>query len=184
MMKPYDTVFDFLSAEFKKAEVPFVLIAGFAVNYYKVARQTGDIDLMIAVQDFEKAAEILRKGQYKQTFKNETFAWFEDSPIYRIGIDTLFVAPETLQSMISEGTKAVIAGAEVIVPSLQHLIALKLHSIKSNTRRELIDLIDVYYLVRAHGINVYADDFKQLCETYANKEIYQKIVNAVQEKGQ
>jgi len=32
------------------------LIGGFAVNYYKVARYTADVDFLIAEEDFEKVS--------------------------------------------------------------------------------------------------------------------------------
>src|SRR3989338_6730181 len=135
-MKKHATVFDFISEEFKKANLPFVLVGGFAVNYYKVARQTGDVDLMVCVSDFDKAKKILEGGGYEETFRNELFAWFENSRQYRMGIDLLFADEATLKNIILDGTKAEIAGAECVIPSLSHLIALKLHAIKSSPRRE------------------------------------------------
>lgn len=41
------TIFHLISEIFKKNNVNSVLIGGFAVNYYKVTRQTADIDFLI-----------------------------------------------------------------------------------------------------------------------------------------
>ena len=42
----YPTIFHLISTEFEKAEIPHVLIGGFAVNYYGVTRQTVFMDII------------------------------------------------------------------------------------------------------------------------------------------
>jgi hypothetical protein len=42
----YPTVFHLISAVSKKTGVFCILIGGFAVNYYKVTRQTADVDFL------------------------------------------------------------------------------------------------------------------------------------------
>jgi len=50
----YSTVFHLVSDVFRKAGVDTVLIGGFAVNHYKVTRQTIDIDFLCTKEDFDK----------------------------------------------------------------------------------------------------------------------------------
>ena len=55
----YPTVFHLISTVVDKADVHCVLIGGFAVNYYKVTRQTADVDFLITENDFKKILEAI-----------------------------------------------------------------------------------------------------------------------------
>jgi hypothetical protein len=67
----YPTVFHLISTKFKKAEIPSVLIGGFALNYYGVTRQTADVDFLITEEDITKALRLLEKAGYKQRFRQQ-----------------------------------------------------------------------------------------------------------------
>ena len=54
MEMKYRSVFHLLANELGKAKISFVLIGGFAVNYYKATRFTGDVDILIDEKDFQK----------------------------------------------------------------------------------------------------------------------------------
>ena len=63
------------------------------------------------------------------------------------------------------------------MPSLQHLIAMKLHAIRQNpTQREPKDLQDIFELIAENGVNVQEKSFRELCLKYGTQELYQKIV--------
>lgn len=129
----YPTIFHLISAEFKKAKVLHILIGGFAVNYYGVSRQTADADFLIAQEDIDKATEILKKAGYKEGLgQRGVFVKLEESKSYLLDIDFVLVDKETLDGILKEGKIFKISGKTFIVPSLNHLIALKLHSIKFN----------------------------------------------------
>ena len=42
-MRKYDNVYELIATEFKKAEIAFVLIGGYAVNAYHFTRVTKDM---------------------------------------------------------------------------------------------------------------------------------------------
>ena len=70
-----------------------------------------------------------------------------------------------------------IAGRKFTVPSVEHLIALKLHSIKNNPKlRENKDMADIVELIGVNKIEVRKDSFRDLCLKYGNKELYDKIL--------
>lgn len=56
----YPTIFHLISYILQKAGVGVVLIGGFAVNHYKVTRQTVDIDFLCT-----KELKRLRKEMYE-----------------------------------------------------------------------------------------------------------------------
>lgn len=176
----YRTVFHLISAVSKKAGVSCVLIGGFAVNYYKVTRQTADVDFLITKEDFEKILNFLEKAGYKQGFAQEVFTQFKSSRSYLMDIDFMFIDKETLAKIMKDGKEISIAGQKFIVPSLDNLIALKLHSIKYNPKlREGKDLSDIIDLIRVNKINFKDKKFRELCLKYGTEEIYNKILENV-----
>ena len=62
-------VHQLVSTEFKKAGIPFLIVGGFAVNYHKVARSTGDFDLLMREADYPRALGILEQAGYREVRK-------------------------------------------------------------------------------------------------------------------
>lgn len=176
----YPTIFHLVSVVFNKADISCVLIGGFAVNYYKVTRQTADVDFLITKNDFEKIAGLLEKLGYKQDYKQEVFTRLKGSASYLMDLDFMFVDKQTLGKIIKDGKKVSIAGQKFIVPSLNHLIALKLHAIKYNPKiRESQDLADIIELIRINNVETNSNEFKKLCLKYGTEKLYSKILEKV-----
>lgn len=158
-----------------------VLIGGFAVNYYKYTRQTVDVDFLIKEQDFPKMLALLTAAGYKMDYSQEVFARFisPQSPLL-MDIDFMFIDEETLAKIIKDSQKINIAGCEFRIPSLEHLIALKLHAVKYNPKLRLAkDIPDIINLVKINKVDVKDEKFKELCLKYATQEIYEKIVEGI-----
>lgn len=170
------SIFHLISNFTKEEGVPCILIGGFAVNYYKVMRQTADIDLLMAKEDFEKILIFLQRAGYKKDFVQDHFAQLKSTRLSLMDVDLMFVDRETLNKILKESQKIKIAKQELLVPSLFHLIALKLHSIKHNPKIRLTkDLPDIINLIRINELDVQDEKFKELCLKYGDSEIYQKI---------
>lgn len=175
------TVFHLIAELTHKEGVSCILIGGFAVNYYKVTRQTSDVDFLITKEDFDKIFGFLEKAGYKQILTQDTFAQLASSRSSLLDIDFMFIDQETLAKIMSEGQQLKIAGQRFIVPSLNHLIALKLHSIKYNPKIRLSrDLPDIINLIRINEVNIKDRKFKELCVKYGTEEIYHKILEYLQ----
>lgn len=176
----YPTVFHLISDLTEKNKISCVIIGGFAVNYYKVGRQTVDVDMLITREDFEKITIVLHKAGYQKNYIQETFAKFTDEKANLMDIDFMFVNKGTLERIIADGKKISIAGQKVMVPSLNNLIALKLHSLKYNYKiREIKDLPDIVNLIRVNKISYKSKEFKGLCLKYGTAEIYERILKAL-----
>jgi len=174
--KKYPTIFHLLSDIFSKAGVACVLIGGFAVNYYKVSRQTADIDFLITREDFEGILGLLEKEGFKKDYEQDVFARVLGDKFYMMDVDFMFVDKNTLDKIIEKGKEISIARQKFIIPSLNHLIALKLHAIKYNPNiREYKDLPDIIQLVRINKLKVNDAEFKGLCFKYGTEELYNKI---------
>lgn len=176
----YPTAFHLISDIIKKKSIPCVLIGGFAVNYYKVTRQTADIDFLITKEDFEKISGLLKKTGYKKNYAKEVFTRFRSNGLYLLDIDFMFVDKDTLAKIIKNGKRISIARQNFIIPSLENLIALKLHSLKNNIKiRQSKDLPDIIDLVRINKIDYKNKRFKELCVKYGTKEIYNQILDMI-----
>ena len=174
------SVFHLISEVTQKAGVSCILIGGFAVNYYKVTRQTADVDFLITKEDFTKISGFLEEAGYKQILAQEAFVQLKSGHLPLLDIDFMFVDQDTFKKIKSESQQLKIAGQHFIVPSLNHLVALKLHSIKHNSKIRLTrDLPDIVNLIRINKVNVEAKEFKELCLKYGTEEIYQRICEAI-----
>jgi hypothetical protein len=175
------SVFHLISDVTHEEGVSCVLIGGFAINHYRVTRQTADVDFLITKEDFDKISGFLEKAGYKKALLQENFAQFQSSRLSLLDVDFMFVDRETLAKIMKEGQRFRIAGETFTVPSLYHLIALKLHSIKNNPKLRMTrDLPDIINLIRVNKINVHDKEFKDMCLKYGTVEICDQIMKAAQ----
>ncbi len=176
----YPTIFHLACEVFKKEGVYAVLIGGFAVNYYKVTRQSADVDFLISENDFKKILPLFKGQGYKLDYTQEVFARLKSDNFYLMDIDFMFVDKDTLHKIIKAGKEVPIAGQKFILPSLGHLIALKLHSLKYNPKlRENKDLSDIVELIRVNKMQAKTKEFKELCLKFGTKELYDKILQKI-----
>ncbi|MFH1360858.1 MAG: nucleotidyl transferase AbiEii/AbiGii toxin family protein [Candidatus Omnitrophota bacterium] len=174
------SVFHLIRKITHQKNVACVLIGGFAVNHYKVTRQTVDVDFLIVKEDFEKVQSALKDAGYRQSSVQENFTQLESARLSLRNIDFMFVDRSTLDKIIKKAQPLTIAGQKFLVPSLNHLIALKLHSIKNNEKLRLLkDLPDIVSLIRKNEVNVESKEFKDLCLKYGTEGLYQKICEAI-----
>ena len=175
------SVFHLISDITEKEDVPCVLIGGFAVNYYKVSRNTNDIDFLLMEEDFKKISHYLDEAGYKQISSHENFAQFKSTRLSLMNVDFMFVEKETLTKILNESREIKIAHQKFIVPSVEHLIALKLHAIKYQEKlRFYKDFPDILNLIKANQINIKNENFKIICLKFGSQEIYQKILEALE----
>ena len=174
----YGNIFQLISDVFQKAEVSCVTIGGFAVNHYQFSRATADIDFMMVEEDFDKALPLLETAGCTLACRTSLFATLKAEVPPFIEVDILFIDRKTLDGISKEGHTGEITGVKFIFPSLEHLIASKLHAFKNNpVHREGRDLRDIIELIKQNKIDIRSESFHELCLKYGNEEIYQKIKN-------
>lgn len=173
----YLNTFEFLSNEAQKKKISCILIGGFAINFYNVARQTVDVDFLITKNDFEKLLPALEEQGYKVSAQSEVFINLESSDRHFLDLDYMLIDQNVFDSIFKDAREVQISKEKFIVPSLNHLIALKLHSIQGNPRRELKDLLDIVGLVQNNNVDVNSKSFEQLCLSYGNADLLKKIQN-------
>lgn len=161
---------------FNKNGVTCVLIGGFAINFHKVQRATMDVDFLTTRKKFEAVLGLLEKQGFKKFSEHENFAQLENNKEYLGKLDFMFVDQDVLDKILKEGKQVTIAGQDFTIPSLFHLIALKLHAIKFEKKREYKDLIDIVDLIRNNKVDIKSEEFKELCLKYGTESIYERIL--------
>jgi hypothetical protein len=173
------SIFKFLSSLFARHEVKSVLVGGYALIVNKVQRMTFDVDFMITADDCSRIEPDIIKAGYSVFNRQKSFIQFKSEKQGLRDIDFLICDRQTLERLITHGKKAVIAGEPFIVPSLEHLIAMKLHSIAGNRKREIKDFPDVVQLMIANAIDPEKNDIKEMFKKYNVMDVYEKVVAAI-----
>ena len=156
--------------------VPVLLVGGWALNSYGVSRQTIDIDLLIREPDFGEIDPLLRDQGYRMVYRGELFARYQCGRSERPDIGVLFASPETVDAMIETAQSVKLAGVELAVPSLEHLMGMKLHALKHNYQaRAPRDIPDLVALIQANREAVTDEDFRDLCEKYGTPKICRQV---------
>ena len=175
-----DTTFSIISDVFSRKGVRGALIGGFAVNFYKVSRQTADIDFIISPEDFEKISRLLEEEGFAKKQEQDAFVCFSGNKPYLMDADFMLADEETVNEIVNRGSEVVIAGRKFVIPCLDHLLALKLHSVKHNPGfRESRDLPDIIELIKINGVDPKSCGFKELCLKYGSIELYRKIIEGL-----
>ena len=135
---------------------------------------------MITKEDFEKISGLLEKAGYSRDYIEKVFTRFKAPESYQMDIDFMFVDRDTIDKIIKDGKEISIAKQKFIVPSIDALIALKLHALKYNIKiRQNKDLPDIIDLISINKVDFKSKKFKELCLKYGTEEIYNQIMEKV-----
>lgn len=155
---------------------PFLLIGGHAVAAHGFSRHTYDLDLLIDKNSRQIWTHALSLLGYSQFHDGGAFLQFTP-PAGAVPLDLMLVGNPTFTAMLAAARDINWGGAVVKIPSLDHLLALKLHALKSApSHRRIKDMHDILSLIEINKMDMRTEKFRQLCEKYANLEVYEKIV--------
>jgi predicted nucleotidyltransferase len=161
---------------------PFLVIGGHAVIYYGYARNTGDLDLLVRRKDTAIWKTAISELGYSLYCEHQNFLQFTP-PTHSPPIDLMLVHEQTFDGLFALSKEASLYGTKARVPSLEHLIALKLHVLKQGlAHRTLSDLNDVIYLVNMNKLDIGSEKWKLLFAKYGNLDLYEKVLRATIER--
>ena len=158
-------VFDLLFRVQRRAGLDLIVIGGWAVQAHGYSRNTVDVDCMTAVEnDVPLGAELIKAG----------FECFEEKPAFRrfrhkldslMVLDVMRVNADTFRKMWESSQTIDLSGISLRIPSLAHLIALKLHAAQ-NEHRTQKDMADIVQLLTANPGKIASADLRQLCDRF------------------
>jgi hypothetical protein len=92
-------------------------------------------------------------------------------------LDLMLVRPETFRKMRDAARPTGLLGVQTLVPTPEHLIALKLHALRYGSRERFEkDFMDVVALTRNAGLDVKSDSYRQLFAQFGTMELYELIL--------
>lgn len=169
------TVLEIICEGLEARNTAVLLIGGHALLAFGVARQTLDVDCLMVDSDSMVLHTILTEAGYKETERTENFIRYSHSSVYLMDVDVMLVDRDTFEKMLQHSFVYKIGVVNMRIPCLIHLIALKLHAIKNNLKRELRDLSDIVELLRNNQGEIGKEELKATCMRYGPKGIYDKL---------
>ena len=168
-----------LEAKAEAQDLSFLVIGGLAVIHYGYPRDTGDLDLLILRDRREQWLALFSELQYAVFQDRNTFLQLSPPATGAWPVDLMLAGETTFDEMLAASLEVEMLGARLRIPSLEHLLALKLHALKhGGVHRHLKDFIDVEGLVMANNIDLETEKIRALFTKYGNMELYEKIRRA------
>jgi Uncharacterised nucleotidyltransferase len=168
--------FETISVETNKRTLRFLVIGGLAINFYGYSRETGDLDLLIHREDKEQWLNLFSSLGYSVYKESQGFLQLSPPKQSAWPVDFMLVRENTFQPMYLASREVNLYGAQTRIPSLEHLLMLKLHALKNaHLNRFLKDFLDVENLIRINKLDIKSENMKQLFAKYGTAELYDKI---------
>lgn len=159
--------------------LPFLVIGGIAIVAHGYQRDTIDLDYLARQSDRPAWRNALKNLGYEIVHEHDRFDQFASTRGW-IDLDVMYVNERTFDTMFAASELKNLGSADGRFPSLEHLIALKLHVLKQNIpHRMLGDMDDVINLLLANRVDLRQDKWQELFVKYGNLDLYEKIVRAI-----
>ena len=172
-----------ISAKAGEAGLPFSIIGGYAVMAHGFVRATDDLDLLARGGQREEWRRLFAEMGMTVYREAPTFLQFNPAPGAGLPVDIMFVADEVFARMHPDSVRNTVQGVPINVVSLNQLIALKCHAIKSVKNRPenlriIKDTDDLIHLVAANGLNLKSPELRAIILKHGDEELYEKLQRA------
>jgi len=172
----FETVLKKLIGFFKKNNINYALIGGFALGLYGVVRSTNDLDFLIDKKHEKTLKDFMARNGYSIIYESENVVQFENTESLLGSVDFLYSFRKPSQEMFKRAVKKnVFDGAialNVLIP--EDIIGLKLQSLTNDSEREIFDLGDIKELMKINS-KMRWDIIKKHFELFGRKELFQKL---------
>ncbi len=161
---------DFIRLGQEEPPLRFLIIGGYAVAAHGHTRATFDVDFLVRQADRE--AWLNRLALHGLALFAQTRAFAQFSQASRgDGLDLMFVDESTFDPMWRASEERDFGDSCGRVPSLEHLLALKLHALKQGMpHRTGKDAEDVEILLRRNSIDLRQPHYQQLFLKYEQEK--------------
>ena len=159
--------------EFARASpsLDFLLIGGYAVAAHGHTRATFDVDFLIRRSDQDSWKAKARTISMQIQAESNTFIQFHPIKKGTNPLGLMIVADEIFAKLRADAEPKQFGSVEVLVPSLDHLIALKLHVLKQGlAHRTYKDAEDVEMLLRRNKLDITMPKYEELFLKYGSEK--------------
>jgi Nucleotidyl transferase AbiEii toxin, Type IV TA system len=169
-------LFQQINLEAKRRELQFLVIGGLAVNLHGYSRDTADLDLLVLQTAREQWLRVFFELRYTIYEDKDVFIQLSPPVEGAWPVDLMLVREPTFRRMHSAGIQQEMFGAPLLIPTLEHLLALKLHALThGHMGRYLKDYLDVENLIRVNRVDLRLENIRQLFQKHGTMELYEKV---------
>jgi hypothetical protein len=174
-----------LSEKGDERGISFILVGGIALSAHGLTRQTGDVDLLVRIKSAEEWRKILEGLGYRLFHDHPAFKQFSPPRIDAWPVDLMVVDDETFDNLWREGEEYDLGKVRVLVPNVEHLLAMKVHALKQDVpSRRLKDIDDIIGLLERGNIDAEDPVFYGLCMKYGTEAIYEQLRKIWKKRGE
>ena len=170
------SIFESVHETLSQQEVSYLLIGGFALGHYGASRRTADVDFLLNVAHADLVEKLFVSVGYEKLHRDQLILQLRNTNVSFMDLDFLFVDGQTIDGILKDAQTTMIKGKLFKVPSLQHLIALKLHAMMSDPRRKLQDMADIVALLRANVDFMTEKELTMICEHYGSSGLSEELI--------
>jgi predicted nucleotidyltransferase len=173
--KPFVSILADISHRAAEVNLPFMLIGGNAVVAHGYPRQTQDVDILVRETDRRDWDALMVSLRYRAHHVTRAFHMYAPPEPPLPPVDFMLVDTATFDRLQAGAQKVEMDSVEVSIPSLPHLIALKLHALRQGGNRRPVDLADIVELIRLNQVDLAKAPYPEILERYGTAEIRRKL---------
>lgn len=160
-------------------KLPALMIGGHAVTALGHPRATFDLDLLIPRTASDAWKVALHELSYRLFAMSDNFHQYEAPPDFPLPpIDLMLVDDDVFRIL----EQAKMPTQPIAVPSVEAMIALKLHATRQRTRSEAEkDWSDIIALFKAHNLALDDPDFRAMIQRHGETNAIQRIADSLAE---
>ena len=150
----FEEVLKLIKGFHAQENVPFAVAGAFALHAYGISRATQDLDFITTEGIRERLISFLESKGYETLNKSEGFSNHLHSRPDWGRIDLIYVGQTTADLLLGSAVEIeLMPGITAPVPIPEHLIALKLHAMRSDPGRRYQDLADLKLLLQLDSLD-------------------------------
>ena len=167
---------DFIRLGQQEPPLRFLVIGGWAVAAHGHTRMTFDVDFLIRREERQSWFRRTAQAGIEIRHETRTFAQLVE-PRTAAVLDLMLVSDDTFEGLWRVSAEVDFGECRARVPSLDHVLALKLHVLKQGlAHRTAKDAEDVEMLARRHGLNLSDPHYEALFLKHGTRELLDTFI--------
>lgn len=144
-----------LVTHFRERNIRFAVIGGLAMQWYGSGRFTADLDFVVDVARQDDVIVFVESLGYRTLHRSAGYSNHQHGDRDMGWLDFVYVSDSTAEKVFGSAQRGTLLGVhDIVVPSPQILIAMKLQAIHNDRERLWNDVADVEFLMKHHRVDV------------------------------
>lgn len=165
----FEKVLKIILEQFRKENINYGLIGGFALGLWGIVRATADLDFLIDAKDLEKVSKIMEKLEFKCVHKTKNVSQYV-STIKQFGeIDFIHAWRKYSLGMLSRTAERLIFQGKMKIRILipEDIIGMKIQAFCNDSARQIQEMLDIEKILDMYSKKI---DWQRL------KEIFYRLI--------